>query len=228
MSNLFEAIRQKDFNAFVSLLKSEDVSSLRDAEGRTILHHLARKTDFEGAAAGLASLVSRKHDIRSWLVEIRVDLIDLLLVQDSFKNTCMHDAISFDNWNFAMAVGVTLNYGQFPERLRRNSMGLTEYEMAIVYYGVYGRGEKLRAVFGGIDTEYANGLGRVPLLMAYPNVHGPFRVFKKVAKAVKIVRTSKANGKKGLDYVSVDDERYAIAVEEEFPSGYAKYRAAEN
>lgn len=228
MSSLFEAIRQNDFNNFVRLLKSEDVGSLRDAEGKTILHHLARRSDFEGTAAGLASLVSRKHDIRNWLVEIRVNLVELLLVQDSLKNTCMHEAISLDNWNFALAVGTTLNYAQYPDRLRRNSMGLTEYEMAIVYYGVYGRGDKLRTVFGGIDTKYVNGIGRMPILMSYPNVHGPFCVFKKVAKAVKIVHSTASDGKEMIEYISVDDKKYSTAVEEDFPSSYAKYQTANN
>ncbi|PKO66665.1 MAG: hypothetical protein CVU22_14860 [Betaproteobacteria bacterium HGW-Betaproteobacteria-16] len=222
MSALFEAIGKKDFAGFVRLLKTENASLARDDHGGTVLHHLARRTDLSGVGAGIASLVSSKYDMRNWIVELRSSLLDLMLVQDSFRRTCMHVALENDNWAFALPVGGQIDYGRYPDRLRRNRMGLTEYELAIVLYGVFGRSDKLSAVFGEIDSIYIVGLGRGSPFQGSTNIHSSFPIFKRVAKAVKIVRSPRESGGVTTEYLSVDDPRFQHAIEDEYPSPYAQ------
>lgn len=224
MSALFEAIKKNDFSAYLRLLKTERAADARDSSGGTVLHHLARRTDLGGTAAGIAAFVSSKYDVENWIVELSSDVLELMLVQDSLQKTCTHVALESDNWAFAIAINRRIDYGRYPDRLRRNHMGLTEYELAIVLYGVHGRKDKLNAVFGEIDSIYLQGLGRVPSFRDPADIRDAFAVFKRVAKAVKIVQTRIEGKVVKVEYIASNDERFPHVVEEEYPSALAKLK----
>lgn len=69
---VFDAIAQRDLSAFAQKLKAPGSALMKDQYGDTILHHLARITDFGSNKAALASIFSSKHDLRSWLIEIGI------------------------------------------------------------------------------------------------------------------------------------------------------------
>lgn len=220
--SIFDAIAQKDLDNFIRQLKVPGNVLSRDEYGYTILHRLALITDFGSTKAALASIFSSKHNLRSWLIEIGWHKVrELILIQNTAQQTCMHIAVENDNWTFAGALAGELNYRQCPENLRRNRLGLTEYELAIVLYGVSGRTEGIRAVFGGIDRVYAGQLGEVTPFRGASDIYDSLPIFKKAAKAVKVVRLPLKNGNTINVTIPFDDPRYQIAQENDYPSGYA-------
>jgi hypothetical protein len=137
----------------------------------------------------------------------------------------MHIAIENQNWAFAGSLqGRHLNYALYPDRLRRNSFGLTEYELALVLYGIRGRAKELDAVFGEVSKIYCAPLESYfsPFSEAR-HISDGFLALKKATKAVKMIQLPLRNGNIISYNLSPTDELFKIANEDEYPSPHARF-----
>lgn len=220
--SILDSIAQRNFSEYLLYLKDKQNLRAQDEFGNTILHRLAEVDDWDKPKAVLASVFSNKYSLRSWLVEIGKDtILELAQIQNNAQDTCIHTAVKRDNWAFAASLGPILNYRAYPDRLKRNKMGFTEYELAMVLYGVCGRTDGVRSIFDGIDRVYAGSLGEVTPFRGAVDINDSFPILKRAAKAVKVVILPLENGNQIKAAISSTDAVYETAVEADYPSPYS-------
>lgn len=207
--DLHAAIRSQNYDLFTQLIVSgADITQL-DQHQNTVLHTLAATPMKSSTASDIKSLFTFQPSMIDWLVKIRdrapsQDMTSFALVQNKKLETCMHIAITCQNWWFATLVQRDyLQYFLHPSRFRRNELGLNEYEYFLFNYGFNGQKEELVSIFAH-----------------YVDSHTMLTAIKTAAKSVKLINT-------GEDkiYLHVDHELFSKAIEEDYPSPYASFES---
>lgn len=225
---LHNAVINREFDLYTSLIKSGEDVYQSDDDGNTVLHLIAKNKRTDSVAHSITSMFSSKiespHD---WICATggrNIDIVDLAVVQNKSLNTCMHIAIENENWEFAALMQRRLCYQLYPDKLRRNEFGLTEYELALVLYGIRGRSNQIDTVFGEMAKVYCSEVGfSYSPFTEEVGIKGGFLALKKAVKAVKMIKLPLENGN-NVDYpLPADHKLFKIANENEYPSPHAEF-----
>ena len=224
---LHNSVITRDFDLFNSLIKSGEDVYQTDEYGNTALHLIAKNKISDSITHSITSMFSSKIESPyDWICATsrNITIADLAVVQNKSLDTCMHIAVENENWAFASAMQQNLYYHVHPDRLRRNGFGLTEYELALVLYGIQGRSKQIDVVFGEMAKVYCSGLGfSYSPFTEEVGIRGGFLALKTAVKAVKMIRLPLENGNT-VDYnLSQDDKLFKIASENEYPSPHAEF-----
>lgn len=225
---LHNSVINRDFDLYTSLIKSGEDVCQTDEHGNTALHLIAKNKVSDSITHSITSMFSSKvespHD---WICATRgrnIDIVDLAVIQNKSFDTCMHIAIENENWEFAALMQQRLCYQLHPDKLRRNKFGLTEYELALVLYGIRGRSNQIDAVFGEMAKVYCSGLGfSYSPFTQEVGIDGGFLALKRAVKAVKMIKLPLKNGNVVNYPLSVDHKLFKIANENEYPSPHAEF-----
>lgn len=225
---LHNSVINRDFDLYTSLIQSGEDVNQSDEDGNTVLHLIAKNKRTDSVAHSITSMFSSKvespHD---WICATdgrNIAIADLAIVQNKSLDTCMHIAIENENWEFAVLMQQRLCYQLHPDKLRRNKFGLTEYELALVLYGIRGRNNQIDAVFGEMAKVYSSGLGfRYSPFTEEVGIEGGFLALKMAVKAVKMIKLPLKNGNVVNYPLSADHKLFKIANENEYPSPHAEF-----
>lgn len=227
--SLYNLVRCRDFKSFEALISSGEDLTKTDEYGNTILHALAAKKEDESMTSALRARIFLTPKLLDWHYAIRSSFYtktrgtnsdqekafgEFVRTQNYRGDTCLHVAVEEDNWNFASFITTHhYHFKIYDGLLKRNSAGLTEYELALLLYGTRGRREHLGCVFG----DYAEVW---PCVRDLPGLEIGL---KAAAKAQKYVKVGLKNGRT-IDYrIGPEDELYVFAREQEYPSPHATF-----
>jgi len=150
-----QVIAQKDFDHFKQLVDSGLDVSQRIFDNNTLLHLLAC-VDWElSTGESVKSIFRSTPTVMDWLWQITVSmpktmpLKEFFTLQNDKSQTCMHAAITNENWIFSHAVlaAFHINYSLDSGLYRRDQGGLTEPERFLILYGIKGRKEEFETLF---------------------------------------------------------------------------------
>lgn len=225
---LHDSVINGDFDLYASLIKSGEDVYQTDEYGNTVLHLIAKNKRNNSVTHSISSMFSSKVESpQDWISATdgrNIAIVDLAVVQNKSLDTCMHIAIENENWEFAALMQQRLCYRLHPDKLRRNMFGLTEYELALVLYGIRGRPNQIDVVFGEMAKVYSSGLGfSYSPFTEEVGIRGGLLALKMAVKAVKMIRLPLENGNT-VDYpLSADHKLFKIANENAYPSPYAEF-----
>lgn len=161
---LQQSITQKDYDRFTQLLDSGVDVTQRIFDNNTVLHLLAC-VDWKLSAtlSVVKSLFGTTPTIVDWLTRISLSmpktmtLKEFFSLQNDLSQTCMHTAITNENWIFAEVIlkSFNLRYG-FNVDMCRDQGGLTESERFLILYGLKGRVEQFQMLFGKRECSIAS------------------------------------------------------------------------
>ena len=202
-----QAISQKDFDRFKQLIgNGMDVSQRLDSNN-TLLHFLASVEWELSTSQSVKSLFRYTVTIIDWLQEIQLSmpknkpLKEFFTLQNDMGQTCMHVAITNENWIFATAIlhSFRINYRvDGDDMYRRDQLGLTESERFLILYGIKGREKQFHALF--------------------ENKKCSILELKSASKAFKVINL---NYEKFAVFPS-SHRFYKSAIERDYPSPYAE------
>lgn len=150
-----QAILQKDYERFKQLIDSGLDVSQRIFDNNTLLHLLACVNWELSTAQSVKSIFRSTPTVMDWLAQISrsmpttMPLKEFFTLQNDMSQTCMHAAITNENWVFAHAVltAFHISYYVDPGLYRRDQGGLTEPERFVILYGIKGRKEEYEMLF---------------------------------------------------------------------------------
>lgn len=209
--NIHYYVSSCNFDEFWKALINCDDLLARDSQGKTILHLIASKKE----EAILRTFFSKKsksnHDyISAYEARLRntsLSMREALSIQDDNGDTPIHKAIACDNWSVAQRFARFMEYEGLNPNYFRNSYGLTEYEYALVLYGLNSRTEEMRNLFK--FEKYKGGLSRQSLLE-----------IKKATKAFKLIEIE---NNKPPEIVTSDDPLFSKARDNDYPSSLSSF-----
>ena len=156
---LQQAVQLKDFESFSRLVDSGADVSQRLFNNDTLLHLLARIDWSQSTTQSVKSIFRPTPTIMDWLQKIRSSLQrtmpikEFFTLQNDLSQTCMHAAITNENWIFSKSVLTSfyINYHVDSSLYRRDQQGVTESELFLILYGIKGRDEQFRILFEGSE-----------------------------------------------------------------------------
>lgn len=231
---LHEAVKAKDYKLFESLLNSgHDICEVNQF-GDTVLHLLAQNKESESVVGGIFSSLSSKAKLHDWLfliqssveknIKTQHSMSDFATMQNILSQTCMHIAIKNENWEFAYFMQKNyLHYKIYPNRLKRDDHGFTEYELALALYGIWGRSDEMNAVFGDLAKFSIQDLGYFSPFTKNNSIIYGLKETKKAMKAVKIISLPLKEGNNFNYILQMNNELFQYAIEDEYPSAFASF-----
>lgn len=202
-----QAIHNKNYDRFEQIINSGvDISQSVDSNNNTLLHILACHNWELSATQSVKSLFKYTPTIVDWIIKIRssipetAELKKFFCLQNDQSQTCMHIAITNENWSFANAIlGLFyINYDIDTDLLRRDQLGLTEPELFLILYGIKGQEKQFKKLFR--NYEYS------------------IRSLKSASKAFKLINL---NYEKSAVLPSTHN-LYNSAIELDYPKAYAE------
>lgn len=209
--NIHHYVSSGNFDEFSKALMSCDDLLARDHEGKTVFHLIASKKEEALLKTFFLKKSRSNHDyLAEYEARLRAENIsmeDALSIQDDNGDSPIHKAIAADNWHLAQYFSNSMGYNGFSPKYFRNSYGLTEYEYALVLYGLNSRAEEMRNLFK--HERYKGGISRQSLLE-----------IKTATKAFKYIEV------KNSDFVGIvtsDDPLFMKARDNDYPSSLSSF-----
>lgn len=150
-----QAIFEKNYDRFKQLIDSGLDISQQVFDNNTVLHLMACVNWELSTAQSVKSIFQPTPRVMDWLARIRLAMPNAVPSKEFFTRqndmgqTCMHVAITSDNWIFANAALSAFHISYFvdPGLYRRDQGGLTERERFLILYGIKGRKDEFEMLF---------------------------------------------------------------------------------
>lgn len=203
---LEQIIAQKDYDRFKQLVGNGIDVSQRLSYNNTLLHFMAYYDWKLSTTQSVKSLFRTTPTIFDWLVLIKnslpktMPLKEFFALQNINSQTCMHTAISNENWIFAKAIldAFAINYRVDYNLYRRDHEGLTESERFLILYGIKGRKQQFQMLFGEAEC--------------------PIQTLKSASKAFKIINLNHEK----IAVIPSTHCLFKSAIELDYPKPYAE------
>ncbi|MDA7088260.1 hypothetical protein PH586_17890 [Pseudomonas sp. SA3-5] len=178
----------------------------KECKGETVLHVIARKKEENFVKTFFSKKLRPSMEYiavyEARLRDEKISMKNALSIQDDNGDTPIHRAIACDNWQVAKYFSRFMGYGELSPSYFRNSYGLTEYEYALLLYGLNSRAEEIRDLF--VFERYSGGFSMLNLLE-----------IKKAAKAFKFIEFKGSDDSSAI--ITSDDPLFSKARESDYP-----------
>lgn len=158
-NEISHVIAKNDYDRFKQLVNSGFDVSQRIFDNNTLLHLLACANWKLSTPQFVVSICRNTATVFDWLRQIKnsmpntISLKEFFTQQNDKSHTCMHLAITNENWIFAHAVLAEfhISYHLEPGLYRRDQGGLTEPERFLILYGIQGREKEFEMLFDKVQ-----------------------------------------------------------------------------